>query len=201
MTLNNLLFDGIGGRVAAKVMARANRAAELEAIELLDPAPTDAVLAIGFGPGVGVALLAARLPNGHVAGVDPSKAMLAEATRRNRAAIRQGRVDLQLGAAHELPWESGRFAGVIAVNSIMLWEPLPISVAELARVLRAGGRLVTITHGWALRRRFGTLPRWEAAIEQALTAAGFYDIRHGAARVEHGAARTMCAVRSQPDKL
>lgn len=196
MKLNSLIFDGLGGRVAAKVMARGNRAAEREAIELLAPAPTDAVLTIGFGPGVGVALLAARLLAGYVAGVDPSRAMLAEAARRNRAAIRQGRVDLRLGAAHDLPWESERFDGAIAVNSIQLWEPLQPSVAELARVLRPGGRLVTITHDWALQRRHGTLPGWEAVIEQALTTAGFHDIRHGAARADHGAARTMCAVRA-----
>ena len=69
------LFDGPAGALAAKVMARANRAAEAEAVERLGSSVADTVLAIGFGPGVGVALLAARLTSGTVVGVDPSAAM------------------------------------------------------------------------------------------------------------------------------
>jgi SAM-dependent methyltransferase len=196
MSTDTHSFDGIRGRIAAKVMARGNRAPAAEAIAILDPAPDHAVLAIGFGAGVGVALLAARLHAGRVAGVDPSRVMLDEATRRNRAAIKEGRVDLQLGTADALPWDDASFDGAIAVNSIQLWDPLEGSVAEVARVLRPGGRLVTITHDWALRHHYGTLDRWEATAGEALVAAGFVDIQHRAARAERGRARVLCATRA-----
>ena len=40
----------------------------------------------------------------------------------------------------------------MAVNSIQLWDPLEQSIAEVARVLQPGGRLVSVTHEWAIER-------------------------------------------------
>jgi ubiquinone/menaquinone biosynthesis C-methylase UbiE len=70
------LFDGPAARLIAKAMARGNREAEAEAIAELDPAPDATVLAIGFGPGVGLKLLAPRVSR--VVGVDPSRVMVSE---------------------------------------------------------------------------------------------------------------------------
>jgi SAM-dependent methyltransferase len=46
------------GMIAAMIMARANRAAEAEAVAELAPGPGEDVLVAGFGPGVGLHLLA-----------------------------------------------------------------------------------------------------------------------------------------------
>lgn len=78
------MFEGPAGRVTAMVMARRNRAAEREAVDVLDPSPGASVLAIGIGPGLGVELLAERLGRGNIAGIDPSEVMVREARRRCR---------------------------------------------------------------------------------------------------------------------
>ena len=56
-------FDGFVGRISGSVMARMNRDMERTAVAELNPSPNDSVLAIGFGPGVGIELLAEVLPS------------------------------------------------------------------------------------------------------------------------------------------
>ena len=75
----NRAFEGAAGRVAGAVMARLNRDMERAAIGVLGPADSDHVLSIGFGPGVGLTELLARLGDGRAAGIDPSPAMVAQA--------------------------------------------------------------------------------------------------------------------------
>jgi Methyltransferase domain len=53
-------------------------------LDVLGLRPSDSLLEIGPGPGVGVELAATRAPRGRVVGVDASETMLARARRRNR---------------------------------------------------------------------------------------------------------------------
>jgi len=73
-------------------MARTNQQCAAWVIDLLDIHPHDRVLEFGFGPGVGVELLAQSASAGHVAGVDSSEEMVEQATARNVKAIESGRV-------------------------------------------------------------------------------------------------------------
>lgn len=180
------VFEGLSGALAASVMARANRAAEAEAIALLDPAPTDQVLAIGFGPGVGVALLAKRLDRGKVVGVDPSAAMLKAASRANRAAIAAGRVVLRAARADATGAADATFDGVIAVNTLQLCEPFAATARELARVMKPGARFVSLTHDWAVTRHGGSVETWIGARRAALEAADFVDMRAFRGSAEKG---------------
>lgn len=165
------LFDGLTGRVVARIMAATNADMERQAIDALAPEAHHTVLAIGFGPGVGIEILAKILVRGRVEGADPSRAMLGAAERRNRAAIQAGRVRLCLAAAHALPLEDASVDGAIAVNSIQLWEPFNESVAELARVLRPGAAFVALTHDWALKKH-GAVDDWLAGAEATLGRGG-----------------------------
>jgi ubiquinone/menaquinone biosynthesis C-methylase UbiE len=149
------MFDGLTGRAVAKIMARSNRDTEREAIEVLDPMPDHVVVAIGCGPGVGIQLLVERLGHGRVVGIDPSAVMISEAWRRNQRWIDAGIVELIETTAGRLPVPGSSFDGAIAVNSMQLWEPLDDSIREVARSLRPGGRLVALTHDWAIMRSTG----------------------------------------------
>ena len=171
------LSDGPAGALAARIMALGDRDMEAEAVAELAPAPTDTVLVVGFGPGVGIRLLLPHLPQGFVGGVDPSRAMVREARRRNRAACESGRLRLEQTTAAAMPWEDATFDGAIAVNSLQLWEPMDTSAAEVARVLRPGAPLVTITHDWALRKHAASVEEWIETVSAALERAGFEERR------------------------
>src|SRR6266852_3312242 len=76
---------------------------------------------IGFGPGLAVAELV-RADAGHVYGIDHSGAMLRQASRRNAAAIRAGRVTLIRASADQIPPAlDGPFDAILAVNSLGFW--------------------------------------------------------------------------------
>ena len=132
---------GAAGRVTAWEMAHrpSNRQRSAWVVSLLDVRPADQVLEIGFGPGVAIAELV-RAGAGHVYGIDHSSVMLRQASRRNAAAIRAGRVTLISASADQLPPAlDGPFDAILAVNSLGFWPAPAQRLAELRRRLAPGG--------------------------------------------------------------
>jgi ubiquinone/menaquinone biosynthesis C-methylase UbiE len=185
-------FEGAAGRVAAAVMARLNRDMERAATAELDPAEDDDVLAVGFGPGVGIHELAGRLPRGCIAGIDPSPTMVDLARRRNREAVRTGQVALFEAAADAIPFPDGAFRGIVAVNSMQLWRPLDGSLREVARVLAPGGALVALTHVWAIEKQ-APLDEWIARLTPLLASCGLTEFRHRTESFRSGAGLMLSA--------
>jgi ubiquinone/menaquinone biosynthesis C-methylase UbiE len=157
-------------------MARLNRDMEGAAIAELDPAPHDHVLAVGFGPGVGIEELVARLGCGRVAGIDPSATMVAQAQSRNVGAVESGTAELVRAGAESIPFRDGAFHGVLAVNSMQLWSLEP-AVREVARVLAPDGVLVSMTHVWAIEKG-KPLTDWMATVVRLLEACGLSEVNH-----------------------
>jgi len=110
--------EGVLGRLGGVIMARLNRDAAAWVVGLLDIRPTDRILEIGFGPGVGIQLLAERASAGRVWRIDLSPEMVEQATVRNRDAIGSGRVQLQLGVADRLPFADASFDKAMAISSV-----------------------------------------------------------------------------------
>jgi hypothetical protein len=71
--------EGVLGRLGGVIMARMNRDAATQIIEMLDIRPDDKVLEVGFGPGVAIQLVLDRVPAGSVAGIDYSQEMVRQA--------------------------------------------------------------------------------------------------------------------------
>ena len=169
---------GVSGRVVGWNMASraSNRRRNVWTVSLLDVQRHDRVLEIGFGPGIAVREITRLAVEGYVCGLDHSEEMLRQATRRNAAAIRTGRVDLRLGSVDCLPVFAEPFDKVLAVNAIMFWDQTIDRLEELRRVMRPGGR-IAITHQ---PRGPGATDATAAArgeeIAAALTRAGFADV-------------------------
>src|SRR6266496_1274807 len=68
--------QGTLGKIGGCIMARMNQKMGGLAIDLLDVQPSNKVLEVGFGPGVGIELLAKSALSGHVVGIDPSEEMV-----------------------------------------------------------------------------------------------------------------------------
>ncbi len=119
------------------------------AVSHLDVQPTDHVLEIGCGPGLGIAFLSKLATKGLVVGVDPSSVVMRQAKKRNATGIGSGRVELRHGAMPSLPFGDSQFDKVLSVNNVMLWPSPEVSMNEARRVLKPGGRLVvTLTPMW-----------------------------------------------------
>lgn len=156
---------GLLGRLGGMIMARTNVRIYQWAIELLDVQPSDRILEIGFGPGVGIQLLASSVSSGWVAGVDPSEEMVEQARVRNANHLGTSRVDLLRGSVASLPFENASFDKALAVNSMHVWPDAIAGLAEIRRVLKPGGRIVL-----GFTRHSGQA---KEGLAEALTAAGF----------------------------
>jgi len=142
--------EGWVGRFVGMILALKNHERNAWAISLLDIQPRDQVLEIGFGPGQAIQEIAKLTSNGFVAGIDLSDTMVAQASKRNSAAIRSGRVLLQQGAESPLPFDDNKFNKVFAVNSMQFWSNPIAGLREVMRVLKPGGRVaITIQPMWA----------------------------------------------------
>ncbi|SEJ92611.1 class I SAM-dependent methyltransferase [Paraburkholderia diazotrophica] len=133
--------QGALGRIGGRIMANMNAPCAAWAIDLLDVRASDRVIEIGFGPGVGIQLLAQKATAGKIAGVDPSPEMLAQAAARNTQAIARGQVDLRQGSAERLPFDDDIFDKALAVNSMQVWPDAAAGLAELRRVMKPGATL------------------------------------------------------------
>ena len=111
---------GLLGWLGGLIMARANRDAAVQAVEILDVRPDDNVMEVGFGPGIAIQLLSERAPGGWIAGVDQSQEMIKQAAARNSDALRNRSVDLRYGSAERLPFADETFDKVLAINSMQV---------------------------------------------------------------------------------
>lgn len=142
--------------------------------------------------------------HGHVIGLDHSRRMLAVAESK----LRQGRFgqfsSLARGDAMDLPFPDGAFAAVACLESLEFFPDPGAALAELARVLRPGGVLLTsnrIDTRWMPGR---TLSR--ARLTQILYACNFLSIEFEAWQADYDKvwarkAGASAPVREQPQRL
>jgi ubiquinone/menaquinone biosynthesis C-methylase UbiE len=119
------------------------RALRRRTVDLARLQPGEQALDVGCGTGT-LALMAQRRvgATGRVCGIDPGKEQIARA--RAKAARRNAPIEFQIGVIERLPFPDQTFD--VALSTLMLHH-VPASLkrqglAEIARVLKPGGRLV-----------------------------------------------------------
>jgi len=103
-----------------------------------------AILDVGCGGGRTIAKLAAASGSGRVCGLDHSTASMSVAAKTNAKMIQAGRVEIRAGTVSQLPYASGAFDLVTAVETIYFWPDLPADVREVGRVVKPGGLFAVI---------------------------------------------------------
>jgi ubiquinone/menaquinone biosynthesis C-methylase UbiE len=161
--------EGLLGTFGGIVMARMNRPAAAWGVGLLELRAGERVLEVGFGPGVAIELLAGAAPEVRVAGIDPSSEMVAQAVRRNAAAIARHAVDLREGSADALPFDDDTFDAALAINSLQVWPDASAGLREIRRVAKPGGRVALVFTPRSGQARTG--------ITELLSEAGFVEAR------------------------
>src|SRR5919199_2442354 len=156
-----------------------NRKHNVWAVGLLGVEPTARVLEIGFGPGIAIRELSRRATDGLVCGVDHSEVMVRQATKRNRAAVRAGRVDLRCGSAEHIPAFKEPFDKVLAVNNMGMWREPDERLKELHTLMRPGGRIAIVSQPRCPGATAETTVTAGREIATRLTEAGFTPLPAG----------------------
>jgi demethylmenaquinone methyltransferase/2-methoxy-6-polyprenyl-1,4-benzoquinol methylase len=119
----------------------------------------------------GVALALARRTGADVTGIDISESMLARGRDRVRNAGLDDRVKLQAGRAEELPFPNASFDAVSFTYLLRYVHDPAATLAELSRVLRPGGVLVSLD--FFVPRNPAWRSAWWLYTRTALPAAGW----------------------------
>ncbi|HEX6130803.1 MAG TPA: methyltransferase domain-containing protein, partial [Actinomycetota bacterium] len=115
-------------------------------LDAATPAPGERVLDVGCGPGFLAAELADAVgPAGRVVGIDTSEPMLALA--RRRCGDRPW-TEVQSGDASRLALADGDVDLAVSVQVHEYVPDVDRGLAEMARVLRPGGRAVIVATDW-----------------------------------------------------
>ncbi len=144
--------DGLEGRRAAYRHAEGTDAVETAFAAVAEVAPRS-ILEAGSGPGMLAARMAAEFGAAVVA-LDVSARMVELARERG--------VDARLGDVQDLPFDDAEFDCAVAAWMLYHVADVDRALAELARVLRPGGRLVAVTNDldhMAELRELAGLPR------------------------------------------
>jgi ubiquinone/menaquinone biosynthesis C-methylase UbiE len=164
------------------------------------------ILDVGCGTGYLLRRLAVSCPEAvELVGIDPAPRMIAVA---KAAATDFPRLGFTTGVAERLPYAEGRFDLVVSSTSFDHWADQKAGIAELARVMTAGGGLVLTDRFSALllptllgshRGRARTMGRASGLFREA----GFTSIRwrnlSGVLTLAGGLIRTVTATSSRGD--
>jgi ubiquinone/menaquinone biosynthesis C-methylase UbiE len=131
---------GILSPFVARALNRGNEKAIAAAVDAAEVERGGVAADIGFGGGVGLQLLLDRVgDDGVVHGIEIADDML----RRAKSKFgRDGRLRLARGSLTEVPLDDGSVDALVTVNTVYFISELDATCAELARVLRPGGRAV-----------------------------------------------------------
>ncbi|MFG1790794.1 class I SAM-dependent methyltransferase [Nocardia sp. NPDC049149] len=134
---------GVLGKGVAFLLNRGNKRAIEGAVTATALTAGASAADIGFGGGAGLSLLLAQVgETGVVHGVEISPDMLARARAKHAADIANDRLRLAEGSLTALPLRDDSLDAAITVNTVYFVPDLDAACAELARVVRPGGRLV-----------------------------------------------------------
>jgi ubiquinone/menaquinone biosynthesis C-methylase UbiE len=110
---------------------------QLEALGTLEPGPGDRLLDVGCGSGAAVRAAASIVA--HAVGVDLSQGMIG---RARELAGATPNVEFQVADAEALPFDDAMFTTLLCTTSLHHYPNPSSAVAEMARVLTPGGRIV-----------------------------------------------------------
>ena len=186
---------GVLAKLIAPVLDRGNHAINLHVVAALDLKPGDRVLEVGFGGGVGLAMVLDHEPGVVLSGMDLSQEMLIRCRKRFGS-----RVTLAQGSVETLPYPDRAFDKLFGVNVTYFWPDIERALGELARVLSPGGLLVLgIRPPEVLRKaQFDVAGHRVWSAEQyveALSGAGFVDASARRVPDPHGASVVHCTTR------
>ncbi len=132
---------GLLGKLAGTIMYFENRKINKWSIKKLALSKNDRILEIGYGPGYGIKKMVSNNRFITVDGIDLSKKMQEEASKRNKKWMESGKVNLASGDVVNFQ-PCHRYNKILSVNNYPLWEKPMDSLQHLYRLLERRGRIV-----------------------------------------------------------
>lgn len=101
------------------------------------------VLDVGCGGGKNLQRILNHSKSINAIGIDISPASVKMSTRKNRRAVKSGRLQVVRGSVEALPFASNLFDLITAVESVHYWE-IEKGLSEVYRTLKKGGQFLIV---------------------------------------------------------
>ena len=131
--------EGELGKQVAEKMNESNYNIIRWTIDRLSINDGEAILEIGFGNGSHICEVLQKGEGLSYTGVDISDTMIKEATQRNEAMVKSGKIALHNASVENLPFPADSFDKIFTVNTLYFWKDPEAYSKEIVRVLKPGG--------------------------------------------------------------
>jgi SAM-dependent methyltransferase len=122
-------------------MEKGHRPVGEQAIELMHLRHDAVVLDVGCGSGWATRLIATKVPEGRVVGIDIADEMVKLATE---SSTEYPNVDFKVATAEELPFRADEFTHAFSMESLYYYSNMVAALREIHRTLVDGGRFTTV---------------------------------------------------------
>ena len=155
-------------------------------LEIVQISNSDTILDIGCGGGRTMSMLAEKVPDGKVSGIDHSPDCVTWSAEYNQTLVKEGRVEVFHASVEKMPFQDNYFNLVVAVETIYFWPNILDSFKEVHRILKPGGKFLIVNEMY-LSKAFREKNEEHMAtermtiyspeqLEQLLKDAGFTDV-------------------------
>jgi cyclopropane fatty-acyl-phospholipid synthase-like methyltransferase len=173
--------SGLFGLFSSNIMIKGNKAHYERLIKDLDLQPDDKLLEIGYGPGVGINMIARACGSCTIHGIDFSKLMYRRARKYNKLYIDNDAMVLQQGDFLRTAVVSNEYDKIFCLNVVYFWNDLEEPFKKVLSLLKTGGLFhIYMANKDALKKAPDTVFN-KHSIEQvieALKSAGFKNVEY-----------------------
>src|SRR5690606_39105189 len=131
--------SGLLGLFSSNLMAKHNRKNYDLIIKDLAIQPNDKLLEIGYGPGIGIRMIAETCSTCTIHGIDFSRLMFKRARKYNKQFIDNGKVQLQYGDFLKSNIEHNDYDKIFCLNVIYFWNDLKEPFEKIFSLLKPAG--------------------------------------------------------------
>ena len=173
--------SGLFGIFSSNVMIKGNKPKYEKLIKDLDLQSGDKLLEIGYGPGVGINMIAKACTSCTIHGIDFSNLMYRRASKYNKQYLDNSTMLLQYGDFLKTPIISNAYDKIFCLNVVYFWNELQEPFKKVLSLLKAGGAFyIYMANRDALKKAPDNVFN-KYSIEQvveALKSAGFGDVEY-----------------------
>ena len=171
---------GLFGIFSSNIMIKGNMTKYDQMIKNLAVQPNDKLLEIGYGPGIGINMIAQKFSSSIIHGIDFSPLMYNRARKYNKLYIGD-KVQLQFGDFLKMPIDSNSYDKVFCLNVIYFWDDLIAPFEKILSILQYGGtfHIYMATKEMLKRATDGVFNKYSIEqVVEALRSAGFAEVEH-----------------------
>lgn len=136
---------GFVGKVCCLIMNCINHAMYRKTVSFIKVSDQDNILDIGYGNGYLLKCIY-RKTKANLYGIDISEDMKDAAEKKNKSAMQDGKLFLEVGDCCNLKYEDCYFSAVTSINTVYFWSDTVKGLSEIYRTMKEGAAFYNVVY-------------------------------------------------------